>query len=141
MKAVSKKATKEVIVIATYHIKRSGATVYRVRSNHPSKDGYVEGRDQVERNGKWYDVYQVCVNDVYVCGCTCKASEYRGVCCHRKHVQGVINAKRVVVLPTQVDESPAVGSSQKRELPTKVTDISTKGALTTNKGFTLLKVS
>lgn len=113
----TKKPAKEVIVIARYTIKRNGAVIYRVRSNQPSKDGYVDGRDQVERNGQWYDVYQVCVNEVYVCGCTCKASEYKGVCCHRKHVQAVMDAKHVVSKPAQPVES------------TKVTDMDTRDVL------------
>lgn len=91
----AQKHQKELIVIAKYTIKRNGAVVYRVRSSEPNKKGRVECVDQVERNGLYYNAYNVTVyKDETVCGCTCKGSEFKGKCFHRDGIQLLIdNAK------------------------------------------------
>ena len=98
---------KEMIIIAKYTVKANGAVIYRMRSNIPNKVGRIEGCDQVERNGEWFDVYMVSSDGEYVCGCetsgeTCKGSKYRGTCCHRKYAQMLLdlaNAARKAVIP------------------------------------------
>lgn len=91
--------TKIMIVIAKYTVKANGAVIYRMRSNIANKLGAIESCDQVERNGKFYDVYMVTSDGEYVCSCetsgeTCKGSMYRGTCCHRKHVQMLLDAAK-----------------------------------------------
>lgn len=86
MKA-TKKATKELVLIARYTFKHNGAVVYRVRSNQPNKKGRVEGVDQVEFKGEWYDAHNVTCVEGEVRGCTCKGSEYRRKCFHRDGIQ------------------------------------------------------
>ena len=103
---------KEMIIIAKYTVKRNGAVIYRMRSNVPNKIGCIEGCDQVERDGKFYDVYMVTSDGEYVCGCEtsgemCRGSKYRGTCCHRKYVQMLLDlasAARNAVMP--VVETP-----------------------------------
>jgi hypothetical protein len=87
MKAATKKATKELVLIARYTFKHNGATVYRVRSNQHNKKGRVEGVDQVEFKGEWFDAHNVTCIENEVRGCTCKGSEYRRKCFHRDGVQ------------------------------------------------------
>lgn len=114
----SKKASKkELILIAKYTIKRNGATVYRVRSSEPNKKGRVDGTDQVERNGLWYDAHNVTVyKDETVCGCTCKRSEFKGKCYHRDGIQARLDAaKQVVVMTAQTVESTKVVELPKRD--------------------------
>lgn len=102
---------KQFIVIAIYHIKRNGATIYRVRSNQPNKKGRVEGTDQEERNGLWYDAHNVTVCNGRVSGCTCKGSEFRGKCYHRDGVQVLENARfaarKAVKVSKHQDKLPA----------------------------------
>ena len=98
---------KEMIIIAKYTIKANGAVIYRMRSNVPNKIGRIDSCDQVERDGKWFDVYMVTSDGEYVCGCEtsgeqCKGSKYRGTCCHRKYVQMLLDlasAARNAVMP------------------------------------------
>lgn len=143
--ASSKKQQKEMIVIAVYHIKRNGATVYRVRSNQPNKNGRVEGTDQEERNGLWYDAHNVTVCNGRISGCTCKGSEFRGKCYHRDGVQALENARyaarKAVKASKHQDKLPTQEVVSPEKEVSKITDISTKGALTRNTGFQLLKVS
>ena len=109
--------TKITIVIAKYTVKANGAVIYRMRSNIANKLGAIEGCDQVERNGKFYDAYMVTSDGEYVCGCEtsgeiCKGSKYRGTCCHRKHVQKLLDAAKDakavedVVAPAEPIEAP-----------------------------------
>ena len=93
------KAAKEMVLMAKYTIKRNGAVIHRMRSNQPNKKGFVEGRDQVERNGQWFDVYMVSSDGETVCGCQCgdeqcRGSKYRGTCCHRKHAQMLLDTSK-----------------------------------------------
>ena len=136
---------KQFIVIAIYHIKRNGATIYRVRSNQPNKKGRVEGTDQEERNGLWYDAHNVTVCNGRVSGCTCKGSEFRGKCYHRDGVQVLENARfaarKAVKVSKHQDKLPA-----QEVVSSNVVDISEKrdildAPLTRNSGFSLLKVS
>jgi hypothetical protein len=117
---------KEIIVIAKYTIKSNGAVIYRMRSNIANRKGRIEKTDQVERNGKWFDVYQVSSDGEYVFGCQtsgepCKGNMYRGTCCHRKHVQKLLDAAKdakvaepvieiveEAVAPAEPIEAPAV---------------------------------
>jgi hypothetical protein len=109
----AKKQQKELIVIAIYHLKKdkklTGATVYRVRSSQPNKKGRVEGTDQVERNGQWYNVYKVSEFAGHTTGCTCPAVTAR--CYHRAQIDERNAAKvkasqQVVEKPTQPIVSP-----------------------------------
>lgn len=117
------KAVKEVITIAKYTLKSNGAVIYRVRSNQPNKHGKIEGRDQVEHNGQYFDAYMVTSDGETVCGCQCgdeqcQGSKYRGTCCHRTHAQGLLDAaKKVIETPAQ----PVITST--------VTDLGSKGTL------------
>lgn len=121
---------KQFIVIAIYHIKRNGATIYRVRSSEPNKKGRVKGTDQEERNGLWYDAHNITVCNGRVSGCTCKGSEFRGKCYHRDGVQALENARFAARLAAKVaqqeDKLPAQEVVQE---PAKVVDISTRGTL------------
>lgn len=111
---------KQFIVIAIYHIKRNGATIYRVRSSEPNKKGRVEGTDQEERNGLWYDAHNITVCNGRVSGCTCKGSEFRGKCYHRDGVQALENARfaaRKAVKVAQQEERPSAQEIVKPEEP------------------------
>lgn len=111
------KVEKHLVVIARYRFKKNGAVVYRVRSSEPNKKGRVEGTDQVERNGLWYDAHNVTVyQNETVCGCTCKGSEFKGKCYHRDGIQSLLDAKKpVLVEPAKVksiESAPLNGAQQ-----------------------------
>lgn len=137
MKAV--KTVKQVQIVATYYHKKDGKLTGVVTYLVKSSDGKSE--------------YCTTLVDGKATGCSCPAS--RGKCYHRtqleakavarkevasqfsaKHVPSwlvELVAKGVLVAPVKVMPTQTVVSA-------KVTDISTKGALTCNTGFSLLKV-
>lgn len=133
---------KQFIVIAIYHIKRNGATIYRVRSSQPNKNGHVEGTDQEERNGLWYDAHNVTVCDGRVSGCTCKGSQFKGKCYHRDGVQTLVVARKAA-------KAAKVAQSEEKPSAQEVVSLDDKrrerdmldAPLTRNSGFSLLKVS
>lgn len=142
--ATTKKSTKEMIVICKYTLKRNGAVIYRMRSNQPNKLGRIEGRDQVERNGEWYDAYMVSSDGETVCGCQtsgeqCPGSKYRGKCCHREHAQMLLDARKAAKVAQQEVKSSSqeVVSLDDKRRERDMLD----APLTRNTGFQLLKVS
>lgn len=116
MKTVTEKELRNVTILVRYFIKSTKSVVLYVENDKGTRY-YVT----LNRNGNHH--------------CSCPAK--RGTCYHIKVTRQVENAriearkaaKKVVVLPTPVDVSP------------KTTDISTKGNLTRNAGFQLMKVS
>ena len=99
--ATKTKSTKEIVLIARFVFKNSNRVIYKVRSNQANKKGRIEGRDQWEQNGLWYDCYEVSCNEEYVCGCQgsgekCPGCRYRGTCGHRQFVEGLIEARKAV---------------------------------------------
>jgi hypothetical protein len=135
----TQKSSKELVLIARFSFKTSNAVVYKLRSNVPNKKGKIEGRDQVERGGKFYDCYEVSCNEDYVCGCQssneqCKSNLYRGTCSHRTFVQGLIDRRQNVESSSQDVELPVV-ELKPREVST---DLSTKGNFG-SRPFSILK--
>jgi len=117
--AASKKVAKELVVICKYTFKHNGAVIYRVRSNQPNKAGKVEGSDQVERNGRWYDAHNVTVyQNETVCGCTCKGSEFKGKCYHRDGIQARLDAAKDAkpVKVKSIETIPLNGAQQSARL-------------------------
>lgn len=115
------KQIKQFILIARYQFKNSNHVVYRVRSNQANKVGRIEGRDQVEQNGQWFDCYNVSCNEEYVCGCQgsgeqCPGRRYKGTCGHSQFVEKliVVRKQQHVETVSQPDVSPKVISIQKK---------------------------
>jgi len=123
MKVVSKKELRQVTVLVRYLIKSTKSVILYVENDRGDRY-YVT----LNRNGNH--------------SCNCKATK---ACYHIARARELENAriearkasKQVVELPSGI--APINGTLRvKGPVLTKTTDISTKGALTTNRGFQLM---
>lgn len=134
--AISKKQQKQLTVLVRYYIKKD----YAPKGLHAGDIVlYVENSE----GKRYYTTLRR--NKAHSCTCVGNA-EYGKRCYHIKDLALAENARiatRKAAKVAQQEDKPSaqeVASPEFKEV-SKITDISTKGALTRNTGFELLKVS